>query len=294
MAASRAPEAMPIEPVSETGESEARSSNGSRSTCRIRSATASASPSTSTTNSSPPSLPTVSVSRSTPEIRLATARSISSPDSCPSVSLTSLKPSRSMNIAAGSKRSRRARESSCSARSMISARFGSPVSASWSAWWRSWPVFSSTIRSARSRPRASTCTSSETSSPITTQATNATPATPSGEASPRGAARDTETTQRPSASTVKLRRSFGPGGTRPYDAVEELSSEFSSVRKPAPSPAGTRVSRTAACSRASETVTPSWPATAVRRIGPASNRPMIQPLMRSRRRSIVTGTTPPS
>ena len=44
-------------------------------------------------------------------------------------------------------------------RSMISARLGSPVSASCKAWWRSSPVFSVTVRSALARPVPSTNTS---------------------------------------------------------------------------------------------------------------------------------------
>ena len=69
----------------------------------------------------------------TPRRRSATSTSSASPWSCPSVSLTSLKRSRSISsIAAGS-----SPRSARSARRCSSERFGRPVSASCSAWWRS-------------------------------------------------------------------------------------------------------------------------------------------------------------
>ncbi len=234
-------------------------SNGSRSTSRMRSAIWSAPPSTSTTNSSPPRRPIVSLSRRTSPIRPATRRSSSSPTGWPKVSLTPLKPSRSMNIAEASTPRRRAWTSICSARSMISARFGSPVSASCSAWWRSWPVFSSTIRSARARPRASTWTSPKASRPMTSQISSTSVAWTPGEESPVGAAAVTETVQRPSASTAIRRLSTDPLGTVPKRATDELASVSESVRNAGPAPVGTRFSGTAACSRSSETAMPVWP-----------------------------------
>jgi hypothetical protein len=137
------------------------SRNGAASTSRIRSATTSGpassdGPSTRTTNSSPPRRPTVSLSRITVLSRVLTARSSSSPAACPKVSLTALKSSRSRNSTATGLFCRRARASACSSRSMMSARFGSPVSVSWNASCASSSVFSATRRRARARPVAST------------------------------------------------------------------------------------------------------------------------------------------
>ena len=117
------------------------SSNGSRITSSRRSATNSGlpvgdSPSTSTTNSSPPRRAIVSASLRVAESRVATACSSRSPVSWPRVSLTCLKPSRSMNKAALSVPVRRARASICSTRSRMSARLGNPVSESCNAWCR--------------------------------------------------------------------------------------------------------------------------------------------------------------
>ena len=53
----------------------------------------------------------------------------------PRLSLTVLKSSRSMNSTDRARRRGRCRASACSTRSRNSARFGSPVSASWNAWW---------------------------------------------------------------------------------------------------------------------------------------------------------------
>ena len=78
----------------------------------------------------------MSPSRSVVESRAATDFRSWSPASWPSVSFTCLKPSRSMNSAAVSVPLRRARASICSTRSRMSVRFGRPVSASCSAWWR--------------------------------------------------------------------------------------------------------------------------------------------------------------
>ena len=226
-------------------------------------------------------------------MREATTRSNSSPTGWPKVSLTPLKPSRSMNIAEPSTPWRRAWASICSARSMISARLGRPVSASCSAWWRNWPVFSSTIRSARARPRARTWTSTKASRPTTSQITSRSAAWTLGESSPEGAARDTDTIQRPSASSAMRRLSRGPGATVPKRATDVLPKVSESVRNAGPAPVGTRFSGTAACSRASDTATPAWPATDDCRIGSASNSATIQPVARSRRALVDVGTPPP-
>ena len=127
---------------------------GSARTSRMRSArisgpAARVMPSESTTNSSPPSRPTVSVARRATTKRRATAWRISSPASCPSVSLTSLKLSRSMKNAATGCCWRAARTSICAARSWISVRLASPVSESCSAWCASWSCAS--LRSVTSR-----------------------------------------------------------------------------------------------------------------------------------------------
>ena len=68
----------------------------------------------------------------------ATCRSSSSPAAWPRLSLTSLKWSRSRKqhrhrLALGAAAAR-----ACSSASSSRARFGSPVSASWNAWWASW------------------------------------------------------------------------------------------------------------------------------------------------------------
>ena len=122
------------------------SSTGWRSTSSTRSATSSGpassvEASSSTTNSSPPSRPTVSpLADDARRAALRRSRSSSSPAAWPKVSLTCLKPSMSTYSAADRACcARRARASICSARSSTSTRFGSPVSASWSAWWLSWP-----------------------------------------------------------------------------------------------------------------------------------------------------------
>src|SRR5436853_431954 len=60
-----------------------------------------------------------------------------SPASWPSVSLISLKRSRSINRTAYDVFVRSDRFKPCATRSWKRVRFGSPVSASWSAWWRS-------------------------------------------------------------------------------------------------------------------------------------------------------------
>ena len=185
-------------------------------------------------------------------MRAATTRSSSSPTGWPNVSLTPLKPSRSMNIADASIPSRRAWTSICSARSMISARLGRPVSASCSAWWRSWPVFSSTIRSARARPRASTCTSRNASRPSAIQITSTRNAWTSGSDRPAGSALVTVTVQRPSASTeIRLRQAL-----RPRDrAVAGRGRGASSTPRACGTPGRHGSPGTAACSRSSVTAT---------------------------------------
>ena len=171
---------------------------------------------------------------------------------------------------------------------MISARFGRPVSASCSAWWRSWPVFSSTIRSARARPRASTCTSRKASSPSASQITSTRKAWTSGSESPAGSALVTVTVQRPSASTEirLLRRSVRGDGAEARDRRGVSST---------PRACGTRGRRRSGCGsrarrRARARASPrrrSGRRPTVRRIGSASNRPTIQPVARARRASIV-------
>ena len=126
-------------------------------TSRIRWATSSGptesdSPSTSTTNSSPPNRPTVSPSRRMLVSRLATRRRSWSPAAWPRVSLTSLKLSRSRKRADTGAFSRRSRSIICSSRSRISARFGSPVRESWKAWYSSCAVRLRMSHIARARP----------------------------------------------------------------------------------------------------------------------------------------------
>ncbi|MNC67162.1 hypothetical protein D3C75_1176330 [compost metagenome] len=84
--------------------------------------------SSSTTNSSPPSRATVSLSRMQPERRSATCRSNMSPRSCPSVSFSALKLSRSMRMTAPVCRLRELAASTCCKRSSMSRRLASPVS----------------------------------------------------------------------------------------------------------------------------------------------------------------------
>ncbi len=144
--------------------------NGSRSTPSTRSAISSGPamterPSASTTNSSPPRRPRVSLSRSTAFSRPATARSSWSPTLWPSVSLIPLKLSRSMKSTATGSSARRERESICSTRSRINARFGSPVSASCVAWYASsrWRSASSSCMRSRSSSNDSHMRTSVTS-----------------------------------------------------------------------------------------------------------------------------------
>ena len=88
----------------------------------------------STPNSSPPRRATVSASRSAALRRRDTSCSSRSPWWWPSVSLISLKWSRSMIITTAVSPERRDARIACSIRSRNRSRFGSPVSASWSAW----------------------------------------------------------------------------------------------------------------------------------------------------------------
>ena len=88
-----------------------------------------------TANSSPPRRAAVSALRSESSMRRATATSSSSPAAWPSESLTVLKRSRSRKITPQDVPRRRPRVSACCRRSVNSARLGSPVSASCSAWW---------------------------------------------------------------------------------------------------------------------------------------------------------------
>ena len=83
-----------------------------------------------------PAAPACRRSRSSEARRGATSPSSASPVSCPSESLMTLKWSRSRKMAPTCPPVRAARESACSSRSRSSARFGSPVSGSCSAWWR--------------------------------------------------------------------------------------------------------------------------------------------------------------
>ncbi len=92
---------------------------------------------TSTANSSPPSRAIESPSRSASWRRRLTSRSSRSPLAWPRVSLTSLKRSRSIMNTASSLPSRAAAEMACTTLSWKWIRFGSPVSESCRAWWRS-------------------------------------------------------------------------------------------------------------------------------------------------------------
>ena len=140
----RLPSAMPILAVTSRGASLPAISNGVANTSRMRSATTSApaaseAPSANTTNSSPPSRPTVSSWRMALANLAATATSSWSPAAWPKVSLMSLKLSRSKKRTATGVCSRRDRASIRSIRSRINARLGSPVSESCRArWWSSW------------------------------------------------------------------------------------------------------------------------------------------------------------
>src|ERR1022692_1761518 len=69
--------------------------------------------------------------------RAAAFTRTASPTSCPRLSLISLNRSRSQNSSAMSRPAAWERISSASSSSWNRARFGSPVSASWPAWWRS-------------------------------------------------------------------------------------------------------------------------------------------------------------
>jgi hypothetical protein len=126
--------------------------------------------------------------------------------------------------------SRRAWRSICSVRSMISARLGRPVSASCSAWWRSWPVFSSTMRSARARPRTSVCIKQNASRPTVSQITSTSTACVSGSDQPVGSVPVTVTVQRPSASTEMRWRMGSPSPTAPTRATDALCMVSDSVR----------------------------------------------------------------
>ena len=113
--------------------------NGPSSDARIRAATSAAStpspPSSSRiANSSPPSRAAVSACRSEFFSRSPTSASIRSPAAWPSESLIVLKSSRSMNRIETGRLSRACRSIMCSTRSLNSARFASPVTASWNAW----------------------------------------------------------------------------------------------------------------------------------------------------------------
>ena len=88
-------------------------------------------------NSSPPNRATVSIGRSSVLSRSPSAASRRSPTAWPRVSLISLKLSKSRNMTASWVPERRARSSATPSRSRNSARLGSPVSWSWSAWWAS-------------------------------------------------------------------------------------------------------------------------------------------------------------
>ncbi len=81
-------------------------------------------------NSSPPSLATVSLSRTALEMRAATSLSSSSPVACPKRSFTPLKPSTSRNISATIPQLRLARTRAFSRRSANSVRLIRPVSGS--------------------------------------------------------------------------------------------------------------------------------------------------------------------
>jgi hypothetical protein len=91
------------------------------------------SPSSSTRNSSPDRLATVSSSRTAERSRSATVHSTRSPASCPSRSLTRLKPSRSRKAIVKPVPVRRPRAIARSRRSSKSGSEGRPVSASWRA-----------------------------------------------------------------------------------------------------------------------------------------------------------------
>ena len=185
----------------------------------------------------------------------------------------------------------------CSARSMISARFGSPVSASCSAWWRSWPVFSSTIRSARARPRASTCTSRNASRPSDEPDRRSTSAacTSGSTRARRGAALATETVQRPSASTEK-RCAQAVAARDGAEAGDRRLGER--VRQRAEGGAGAGGDAVVghrgvlALERHRDAGLRRRPTE--RRIGSASKRPTIQPVdVAPARRSASWGTPPP-
>ena len=124
---------------------------------------------------------------------------------------------------------------------------------------------------------------------MTSQTSSTNVACTAGEESPVGAAAETDTVQRPSASTEIRWLSTAPLGTVPKRATDARVSVSESVRKAGPAPVGTRFSGTAACSRASETATPVWRATEERRIGSASNRPTIQPVAAGTSRTARSG-----
>ena len=113
-----------------------------RRRCARRSARASASPATSshrTANSSPPKRATVSAGRSAAaQPRRRRRTSSPSPAAWPSESLIELEAVEvEEQHGDAALRRRRARRSACSRRSRNSARLGSPVSGSCSAWWAS-------------------------------------------------------------------------------------------------------------------------------------------------------------
>jgi hypothetical protein len=80
---------------------------------------------------------------------LADLAETSSPTGCPRLSLIVLKSSRSMNMTPIGVRSSERRDSACATRSAKRARFASPVTESWNAWWAS--CRSNALRSLMSR-----------------------------------------------------------------------------------------------------------------------------------------------
>ena len=108
-----------------TGSARAAAMRSAIITASLRSLT-----SQSTANSSPPSRPTLSLSRSASSTRAAVVRSRRSPASWPSESLITLKRSRSMNSTATSPPARRVRASAMPTRSRKRMRLGRPVTGS--------------------------------------------------------------------------------------------------------------------------------------------------------------------
>ena len=116
-------------------------------------------PSMRMANSSPPRRATVSPSRMAPTMRRPASTSSSSPAEWPTLSFTSLKRSRSRNSTAkpraglppAAMRPLRATVIASVRRSSNCWRLGSPVSASWRAWW---------VRRCSARRRSPICSSS--------------------------------------------------------------------------------------------------------------------------------------